>query len=336
MDDKRIEYVDCLRGVTMIMVVFSHVLNSCFSVKGNVAIWDVVGIVQMPLFFFVSGLFSQMFMSWKSFGKRLLYVLWPTIAIFILFAFTVGQYSCMSALGLVFHWIQEEYKGGYWFTFALLLMNIVHLLSSEISKVIKPLDNRWNVVFLIIFAISLILLKDWDYSANNGILNGWFSLRLVASYFPFYLLGIICKWRYSLFDKIMTSSWCRGAFIVAFFVLFYFLEGSFYVALMKKAMGLLVVFSIFHAYSSFFSRSTFCGRWLSYVGRKTLSIYLLHYFFLKGMSFPQIGALADVQSQWVLISLLALGWAVIIIVFCLLTNVLVSVSQPLHRLLLGK
>ena len=53
----RIEYIDALRGFTMILVVFYHVALTCWHIIGM----DVPSIhpylvqVRMPLFFFISG-----------------------------------------------------------------------------------------------------------------------------------------------------------------------------------------------------------------------------------------------------------------------------------------
>ena len=51
---KRIEYIDALRGFTMILVVFSHVEWFSFDLRSSF-INDLFISFRMPLFFWVSG-----------------------------------------------------------------------------------------------------------------------------------------------------------------------------------------------------------------------------------------------------------------------------------------
>ena len=50
----RVEYIDALRGMTMILVVYSHVALWCFD-NLNMAYNDVFMKFRMPTFFFISG-----------------------------------------------------------------------------------------------------------------------------------------------------------------------------------------------------------------------------------------------------------------------------------------
>jgi len=52
---KRIEYIDALRGLTMILVVFSHVELSCMGITTPTYLNEVLMSFRMPLFFFISG-----------------------------------------------------------------------------------------------------------------------------------------------------------------------------------------------------------------------------------------------------------------------------------------
>ena len=52
---KRIEYIDALRGMTMILVVFSHVEMTTFGITAPTFINNLFMSFRMPLFFFISG-----------------------------------------------------------------------------------------------------------------------------------------------------------------------------------------------------------------------------------------------------------------------------------------
>lgn len=54
--NKRLEYLDCLRGIVMLMVVFSHTCGE-FSLNCKDFFWlnRIFSIVMLPGFFFISG-----------------------------------------------------------------------------------------------------------------------------------------------------------------------------------------------------------------------------------------------------------------------------------------
>ena len=55
-DSKRIEYIDAMRGFTMLLVVAHHVAAFCLGIGDYVpSIHPVLCEFRMPLFFFISG-----------------------------------------------------------------------------------------------------------------------------------------------------------------------------------------------------------------------------------------------------------------------------------------
>lgn len=104
----------------------------------------------------------------------------PTVAMFLVYVFF--YWGNMQKLG---YCALGEYKFGYWFTFALFLINLIHWL---VAVVVKR-----TLMALVLAAIALVALKDWDWDRNSALLANWFSLRLIAMYFPFYLFGMVCR-----------------------------------------------------------------------------------------------------------------------------------------------
>ena len=51
----RIEFIDAMRGFTMIMVVFNHILGYSFCDSPRFSINEIFLSFRMPLFFFLSG-----------------------------------------------------------------------------------------------------------------------------------------------------------------------------------------------------------------------------------------------------------------------------------------
>lgn len=50
----RIEYIDAMRGFTMILVVYSHICNYCLGDKW-MGFNDIFFLFRLPCFFFISG-----------------------------------------------------------------------------------------------------------------------------------------------------------------------------------------------------------------------------------------------------------------------------------------
>ena len=129
MAKQRIEYIDAMRGTTMILVVFSHVCNYCLGDK-----WmgynDVFFLFRLPCFFFISGwLFAQPDRQWNRVSVRATVrhkfkvQIIPTFIFLLLLAPPPLFFSRLGAL-----------KGGYWFTFALFEFFLLCIFSERYLK----------------------------------------------------------------------------------------------------------------------------------------------------------------------------------------------------------
>ena len=141
----RIEYIDALRGFTMILVVLNHVSFYCFGIDNTIpSLHKYLQEIQMPLFFFISGfVLYRPNVNWDSkfiasqFKRKIPVLL---ISPFIFFCIFIYIHHVPFTQG-----IYDDTKCGYWFTFVLFyffayysitryLLNICN--SSVSSKVI--------------------------------------------------------------------------------------------------------------------------------------------------------------------------------------------------------
>lgn len=68
----RLVYLDCLRGIVMLMVVFSHVSGSfCLGLSDDFWISSLFSVLMLPGFFFVSGWFTHINISGGEYSKGL-------------------------------------------------------------------------------------------------------------------------------------------------------------------------------------------------------------------------------------------------------------------------
>lgn len=55
---QRLVYIDCMRGIAMLMVIFCHVEGFCLGIQEKEIIASVISIPMLSNFFFISGLFT--------------------------------------------------------------------------------------------------------------------------------------------------------------------------------------------------------------------------------------------------------------------------------------
>ncbi len=333
----RIEYIDCLRGFAMFLVVFTHVWAYCFDLKDVVFPLRIPGAFHSHLFFFISGLLTPLSVHARSFVSRLQYILLPTMVMFVLYVvfFCICNYqSLLTNLG---QGLQSEWKSGYWFPFVLFLIVSIHYVLSFLFSLVKTSTEDWMVLLLIVVWVHLIALKNWDWFLNDAFLCQWFSLRLLVNYLPIYILGVIGKRWWKLFNRVVANYWVIAGSLVSFLTLFYFFRnGGYYLGLLISGLGSIGVYALFAAHSKVFSKKNKFGRVISYVGENTLPIYLLHYFFLFVINNPDLGSRLYENGQRFLLTLISIGIAILIIGLCLFINALLEKITPVHRVLLGK
>ena len=333
----RIEYIDCLRGFAMFLVVFTHVFSYCLDVKEVVLPLRIPGAFHSHLFFLISGLLTPICIRGESYVRRFQYILLPTIVMFVLYVCFICICSNQSLLINLGQGMNSEWKSGYWFPFVLFQIVSIHYLLSFLLSFIKKVSDGWMVLLLTGVWLLLIALKNWDWFHNEAFLCQWFSLRLLVNYLPIYILGVIGNHWWTLFNHVTANYWVIACCFVSFLTLFYsFRNGGYYLGLLISGLGSVGAYALFAVHSKAFSANNKIGRVISYVGEKTLPIYLLHYFFLFVINFPSYGALLAENRQWITLTMISIGIAILIIGLCLVLNSLLEKIAPLHRIMLGK
>ena len=120
------------------------------------------------------------------------------------------------------------------------------------------------------------------------------SLVEMIRYFPFFLFGTMVHRYWDRVQRLMDSSWFFPVVTVLAVVctleviVWHNLRLAWASFPHTLAMFLLLsmVFMFFRYYHDFFEQTRF-GQSLQFIGRRTLDIYLLHYFFLPKL--PMVG-----------------------------------------------
>ena len=290
MINTRIKYIDYVRGLAMLFVVYGHI--NFFSFEITPFINSLTASIQMPLFFFISGYVayknnwsSSLIDVLKSLWSKFCYLIVPTMIMGILYShFVLDKSIC--------DFITEEMKYGYWFPISLFTMFMIYELSRFISK------SRVKVLIILLITLGCILWCSKYVLFNNNTtliaLKNCFSLWQTFTYFPFFILGIIlCVYR-EYYEKSLSGKGGLSTVLLITFILAVFLSSidlpnikfplGGILSLMIGSSGTLLILNLFIKYKSYWNNS-FIGRLLQTIGRRTLEIYLLHYFILPDLTY---------------------------------------------------
>lgn len=334
----RLAYLDALRGLAIFLVVYCHVASISLGIpEGIGSTNDTISLLHLPLFFFLSGFLmfredrsQKMKPSWQYLARKAGELVLPAIIFVTLFALWMHR----SAESILF----SQFKGGYWFTFFLYLFILLYAL---FSLILRRFNARTRATVILIlgafigFAPTMtdIVFPQWTETSLSQLL-AYQNFK----YFLFYAFGAWIRSRFESF-----TNWAEGrngrlvlvAVPLFTFVLLHFRipRVHFLVEWVFSLSSVLLLTYVFREADGWFGESK-AGRALAFIGRRSLDIYFLHFFFL-----PQLHSLGSFFSQggrivleFCIISALVL----VIIGICLTASWLIRRSDVLARLLFGK
>lgn len=279
---RRIEYIDALRGFTIILVVLQHIVSIYFRGSGLSPFYLSLQQVRMPLFFFVSGLvFYKVQREWNfkectQFFRKKITVQVISPAMFMLLYFLY--------LGIdIEEGILDKSKYGYWFTYTLFTYFIFYITTQKALSCFNITGSR-NDLFLLLCAVFISLV-----AVNHNYWNHNFAALLGVEkwkYYIFFVFGTMAKREFPNFEKILDKYIATLLFAVIFIAsnVFSGIFATKYAIIALQTIcsisGIVVLFSIFKKLDRQLSSNNKCGKAMQFIGRRTLDIYLIHFFFV--------------------------------------------------------
>jgi fucose 4-O-acetylase-like acetyltransferase len=185
--EKRLRWVDCCKGICIILVVYGHVTGGLVAsgvVHGGSAFDRVrnwVYLFHMPAFFFLSGLFASRALGrslWIVVQNRITalvypYVLWT--GIYLLVQVVMARYANNPPdAGRALHFLWEPYGYGLWFLYSLFLISLLfHLLM--LTRMPKE----------VVLVVAIVL----HVAAGFNVFGFWPILNTALLNFVFYAVG---------------------------------------------------------------------------------------------------------------------------------------------------
>ena len=203
---KRIEYLDALRGFTMLLVVMTHVSGLVFGVYGKGNYHQYFLQFRMPLFFFVSGfVFYKDSIVWNlgniiSFLRKKVIVQLVSPFLFLLCYIHLVDKALIAAL-------TDQYKSGYWFTFTLFSYFILYILLQKVFDVLR-LNKTYR--FIALAAIGFLLFNQLHYTnlLKLGVSYDVQSFLGITQmeHFIFFVAGACVKKYFAQFERLIDKT----------------------------------------------------------------------------------------------------------------------------------
>lgn len=281
---KRIEYVDALRGFAMYLVVYSHIWTFGYHADSSNSFDHILLNFFLVLFFFVSGFVAyKKEQDWNmnsinhKLKEKAIQLLIPSIVFTALFYGTV--YHNLAG-------IQHIALAEYWFTVQLFFFFVFYYFTMFFCK--KMSGTKLNVALLsvafLIFILSYshVIIEKTQIGAN---LFHYLGIKYWR-YYLFFCIGIVIRNSFEQFKRITDNPCYMAFFVIGFFFMIFFadqIEFPMWKPIRMIVYGLLsiiVIFTFFRKHESSFQSKTKVGYVMQYIGKRTLDIYMIHYFVL--------------------------------------------------------
>lgn len=323
MNKTRFEYLDDLKGLAILIVVASHVMTLLLPRKdANEVILNYIGLLQMPLFVFVSGFVASLsrkilvvqFLKKKILRLLVPFFVWSYIAVFMNDGLNIIQIIKTPSMGL-------------WFLWAIFFIVLVHYLLVILSEKIRI----YIFILGIMCSFALFLL--------NYICDGLFGLKEISFYYLFYLVGWLSG---NKRDKYLNKSYGNHFIMLILFLLFIVLgyfckKQNVEFVLQKGIIGLIAYFmnSLISLSACFlFLLSSYkleCKTYvtfLRYLGKASLGIYVVHFYVIY------LFRAYWISTSYYYLDLLLYVCAVVIVSYCVVRFLMLS--RITSTLLLGE
>lgn len=285
MDKVRVAWIDYLKFVAIIFVVWGH------NYGGLVYVRDFIYSFHMPLFFMISGYLFKTNLSYrenltKSFKTLLLPYTYLNLLLLPLYLWDMHKGA--SFLEYAIRFVTGDL---YWFIMALFLMRVASY----------PILKK-NIYYILMFVILLFLAVLWiDNSILNNLPIGEKIARVIR-FTPFFILGYVVK-QTKLLQLIKHQYLWGGAAVIVVAIVYYF-YGSAEIKRLYSVSDILVfvVEGVLISYCIYLIVYRLkANKVVEIISNGTIMIYIVHFTVLR---FSSRIPLPDSQYLKLLISLL--------------------------------
>ena len=336
MPTKRIEYVDALRGFTMYLVVYAHIWSFGYHADGKDSFTNILVNFFLVLFFFVSGYVAyKKDAEWSlSFvgtllKKKFVQLIIPAVIFCTIFCWWRGH-GIETALA--------PSNAGYWFTIHLFYFYVFYSFPNLVFKKGRAYDLFLLLFAMVIFCISFSheLIERTQLGADLFHYLGMKNWR----FYLFFCIGILIRKHFDSFVKLTDNRYWMALFVLGFFAMV-FCANKITLRIWQPLnmliygiLSIIVIFTFFRKHEGSFRGTTKLGYCLQFIGKRTMDIYMIHYFLLPrnlnvlGKAFTDY---VNPSMEFLVTTIIAL----LVITLCMVIGSIIRLSPFLSHYLLG-
>ncbi|MDD2961600.1 MAG: acyltransferase family protein [Muribaculaceae bacterium] len=345
---QRIKYFDLLKGIAIFMVVMGHVLTMCIRGIDSAFLFKLISEIHMPIFFFISGYLTyKIGYQRPNITKRFKQLIIPFFVVSALWIwyFPYSHLESPISSNLIDMYF-SYWKDGYWFTLCLFEMFLIYYPLSIILSKTKRLIT--HIVIVVLTYLALIVIAN--YTSFPEINKDIAGMGLLTSFFPVFMFGVLANCHKEKFATFTNSNKgfiiATALFIISWYYTVYFWEfpniplWGHFISQPLEHLGLIIIaIALITPWSekeySENKRPSVAARYFNYLGQESLSIYLLHYFFLFPLTMLQT-PLIELGLPFVPLFTIASIVAFVIIGITLFASYTISRNSILSKLMIGK
>ncbi|MDE6266374.1 MAG: acyltransferase [Muribaculaceae bacterium] len=345
MEKPRLHHFDVVKGFAIFLVVIGHILTFCIRDIDRAPLFKFIGLVHMPMFFFISGYFTYKHdFALPKLISRFRQLIIPGVVMLFLWTLYFPHSGVQSPLDMTLEGtLVNEYKNGYWFPYVLFVIILIYTLTTPVLRSIRS-----GVAGVLFIAAVCIIINVADNCFATPYLNDLFSLSLIAQFTVPFMFGVFCRRHSALFDKMITRSPYYTCSLIAGSLSLFFLAYRWDYPFMEPFQPYLLplfhlalpiaVMTIAQQWCNTAFASPAGTRWgniWKLLGRESLAIYLLHYFFLFPLPWLQ-EPLRNAALDIVPTLIVTVPLAAVVVTVTLGVNYLIARSPLLAQILTGQ
>lgn len=326
----RIGYLDALKCLGIFLMIEGHVRALVMGVKPYDSLSGMMLYsFNMPIFFFVSGLLAyKNSLTCKEIGRRT----WQKFVFLVIPAFMFSLFSDLLAQDNPLDVFINKGFGKYWFTFTLFECFVVYYLAHLIFR-----NETVRHIVLLVMAFAGVGLLSVFQKFGPAILD----MNHLTKYFQFFMFGVLAMRYKENYEKLMKNEGVKTVTLLAFFVLLFLMNYTFWPKLVfhvvrdivLRYLGTFVVISFFVCHASWFDRENKGMSMVREIGKKSLAVYMLHYFFIPHL-LPLPSWVAELDR--ISVPVFSLAYSIIVLAASMLFIALLTNSKMVAKYALGQ
>ena len=332
---QRLEYIDQLKGLAMLLVVIGHIIVFCGLGYENTFVKHIT-MMNMPLFFFLNGLVISELINYRDVIRKIHQILLPFFAWGILIVlYRNSTYS---------EFLSNYWKFGYWYLLVLFEFFVMQAVLSYINLLINIKKRWWIDIIIFIFLYQALRYAIHFIPAD---INCYIDYWQFIAYFPYFFLGGFIK-RYHLTEKMLQySSTVITTLLILLIPLYLFWLKDMYTMVINIALPLdiiLLLFMIFSLLEKDKSNLNYrvsnlialISVLLSVFGKHTLAIYMIQFFLFRYINLESVFLALYESNNYFAILFVSTLTAISLCYLCILCEYILCRSRILSYILLGR